>query len=84
MIVQEEVALQPPSPGVLRLTADGLRHLAKRAVDVVGALMALFLLWPVMVSIALLIKFTSRGPILFQQPGAAIGAGSSACSSSGR
>ena len=51
-----------------RLTADGLRHQSKRAVDMVGAFTALFLLWPVMVVVALLIKFTSRGPILFQQP----------------
>ena len=32
-----------------------------------AAITALFLLWPSMVVIALLIKFTSRGPVLFQQ-----------------
>ncbi len=59
VIAQEEV---------VRLTAEGLRHRVKRAVDVTGALVGLFLLWPVMVLIALLIKFTSRGPVMFQQP----------------
>jgi lipopolysaccharide/colanic/teichoic acid biosynthesis glycosyltransferase len=49
------------------MTAEGLRHLAKRAVDMAGALTGLILLWPVLVLIALLIKFTSPGPILFQQ-----------------
>ena len=69
LIGQDEVALQPALPWREdRLTADGLRHQAKRAVDMVGAFTALFLLWPVMVVVALLIKFTSRGPILFQQP----------------
>jgi lipopolysaccharide/colanic/teichoic acid biosynthesis glycosyltransferase len=50
-----------------RLTADGFRQRVKRGVDVAGAVTGLILLWPVMVLIALLIKFTSRGPILFQQ-----------------
>ena len=69
LIGQDEVALQPALPWREdRLTADGVRHQAKRAVDMVGAFTALFLLWPVMVVVALLIKFTSRGPILFQQP----------------
>jgi exopolysaccharide biosynthesis polyprenyl glycosylphosphotransferase len=70
-IAQEEAVLQGSLPIRLdqtdRLTAEGLRHLAKRTVDVVGALIGLFMLWPVMVLIALLIKFTSPGPILFQQ-----------------
>jgi lipopolysaccharide/colanic/teichoic acid biosynthesis glycosyltransferase len=68
---QEEVALPTSLPlridGNNTMTAEGLRHLAKRAVDVAGAMTGLILLWPVMVLIALLIKFTSPGPILFQQ-----------------
>ena len=67
-IIQDEVALQTPVPWRADwLTAEGLRHRAKRTVDVAGAITALFLLWPFMVVIALLIKFTSRGPVLFQQ-----------------
>jgi lipopolysaccharide/colanic/teichoic acid biosynthesis glycosyltransferase len=68
MIGEEELVLQTTFSGRADwLSAEGLRHRAKRAVDVAGALTALFLLWPVMVIVALLIKFTSRGPILFQQ-----------------
>src|SRR5262249_48910064 len=67
-ITQEEVSLHTSLPWEADLlTAEGLRHRAKRAVDVAGAITALVLLWPVMVVVALLIKFTSRGPILFQQ-----------------
>jgi lipopolysaccharide/colanic/teichoic acid biosynthesis glycosyltransferase len=64
---QEEVTLPTSLPLPDTMIAEGLRHLAKRAVDVAGALTGLVLLWPVMVLIALLIKFTSPGPILFQQ-----------------
>lgn len=49
------------------LTEGSLRYLVKRAVDVTGALVGLILLWPLMVIIALAIKFTSPGPVLFQQ-----------------
>ncbi len=67
-IAQEEVALSTSVPWRADwLTAEGFRQLVKRAIDVSGALTALFLLWWLMVLIALLIKFTSRGPILFQQ-----------------
>jgi lipopolysaccharide/colanic/teichoic acid biosynthesis glycosyltransferase len=68
-IAQDEVVF-PTSPRWRAdwLMAEGsLRHLVKRAVDVTGALVGLFLLWPVMMIIALAIKFTSPGPILFQQ-----------------
>lgn len=69
VIAQDEATLQAALPWRADwLTAEGLRHRAKRAVDVAGALTALALLWPVMVVVALAIKFTSRGPILFQQP----------------
>jgi lipopolysaccharide/colanic/teichoic acid biosynthesis glycosyltransferase len=67
-IAQDDVALQPPLPWRAEsLTAERLRHLVKRAVDVAGALTALILLWWLMVLIALQIKFTSRGPVIFQQ-----------------
>ena len=69
VIGQEDVALHATQPWRADwLTAEGLRHRAKRSVDIAGALTALALLWPVMVIVALLIRFTSRGPILFQQP----------------
>ena len=68
-MAQDEVVLKTP----IRWHADwmmaegGLRYMVKRTVDVTGALAGLILLWPVMVVIALAIKFTSPGPILFQQ-----------------
>ena len=66
-IAQEEAALETSLPWRADLTTEGFRHLVKRVMDVAGALIALVMLWWVMVLIALLIRFTSRGPILFQQ-----------------
>jgi lipopolysaccharide/colanic/teichoic acid biosynthesis glycosyltransferase len=40
----------------------------KRALDIVGALVALVLLSPLMLLVALAIKLTSRGPVIFRQP----------------
>jgi len=47
-----------PSPEVLAV---------KRAIDVVGALVLLVVLAPVMAGVAVAIKLTSRGPVLFAQ-----------------
>lgn len=45
----------------------------KRAMDIVGAIAALIVLSPVMVTVTILIKLTSRGPILFKQQRAGFG-----------
>ncbi|MHB1557178.1 MAG: sugar transferase [Isosphaeraceae bacterium] len=67
-IAQDQAALAVPVPWRGDwLTAEGFRQVVKRAIDVAGALTGLILLWPLMVVVALAIKFTSRGPILFQQ-----------------
>src|SRR4051812_12952189 len=50
-----------------RLSADGLGLLLKRVVDVVGASLGLLFLAPVMLTIALLIRLDSPGPVLFRQ-----------------
>jgi lipopolysaccharide/colanic/teichoic acid biosynthesis glycosyltransferase len=42
-------------------------RLTKRVIDIAGSLTALILLSPVFLAIALAIKLTSRGPILFKQ-----------------
>ena len=49
--------------------ADGktVARAVKRAIDIVGSLLALFLLSPLFVAISLAIKLTSKGPILFRQ-----------------
>ncbi len=50
-----------------RSATDIARAIAKRTLDVVVSLVMLALLAPVMAAVALLIKFTSRGPVLFRQ-----------------
>ena len=45
---------------------SGLQRIAKRLVDIVGATFGLILFTPIMIIIALLIKLTSCGPILFK------------------
>jgi lipopolysaccharide/colanic/teichoic acid biosynthesis glycosyltransferase len=68
-LAQDKVVLQtaPRWRTDLLVTEGSLRYMIKRTIDVMGALVGLILLWPVMVVIALAIKFTSPGPILFQQ-----------------
>lgn len=39
----------------------------KRLIDIIGSLFALTLLWPVFLAIAVLVKWTSKGPVLFRQ-----------------
>lgn len=39
----------------------------KRSLDIVGALFALSLLWPLMLATAVAVAMTSRGPIIFKQ-----------------
>ncbi|UQR65389.1 undecaprenyl-phosphate glucose phosphotransferase [Bradyrhizobium sp. C-145] len=39
----------------------------KRALDLVGAILALFVFAPVMLAVAMLIKLTSKGPVFFRQ-----------------
>jgi exopolysaccharide biosynthesis polyprenyl glycosylphosphotransferase len=46
---------------------NGRSGTLKRVVDVAGSVVALLLLSPVLLSIALLIKATSKGPVLFRQ-----------------
>jgi exopolysaccharide biosynthesis polyprenyl glycosylphosphotransferase len=42
-------------------------HMIKRCLDLVGSLLALILLLPAMLVIALAVKLTSKGPVLFKQ-----------------
>jgi exopolysaccharide biosynthesis polyprenyl glycosylphosphotransferase len=52
---------------VLKMVHDDYRQHLKRAFDIVGALCGLVLLSPLLLAVALLIKFTSEGPVLFRQ-----------------
>ena len=53
--------------GVWENRLTGWNAFAKRTLDVVGSLTGLIVLAPVLVGIALAIKFSSRGPILYRQ-----------------
>ncbi len=50
----------------VRCLGPELRGL-KRAVDIVVSLILLAVLWPVMLATAVLVKLTSRGPVIFRQ-----------------
>ena len=61
-------ALTPPQlQSRVRLGGVNIPLLAKRAVDLTGALVGLTLLTPVILVIALIIRLEGRGPILFRQ-----------------
>jgi len=49
--------------------ADGktIARAVKRGIDILGSLLALFLLSPLLIAISAAIKLTSKGPILFRQ-----------------
>lgn len=47
--------------------SKGIPFLLKRGMDFVGSLLGLIILLPVFLSIALAIKFTSKGPVFFKQ-----------------
>lgn len=46
---------------------DPVKATAKRAVDICGALVGIVLFSPIMLAVAILIKLTSPGPIIFKQ-----------------
>jgi exopolysaccharide biosynthesis polyprenyl glycosylphosphotransferase len=52
----------------LPVAADDHRLIVKRIIDLLGAVLGLVVLAPLFVVLAVLIKLTSRGPVLFAQP----------------
>ena len=56
-----------PGLNVQLMGATSMGAVCKRAVDVVGAIIGIVTLLPVFIACALVIKLTSRGPILYQQ-----------------
>ena len=52
---------------VLRDPHDEIRLLVKRATDILVAMVAIVLLFPIMLLVALLIRLTSPGPAIFRQ-----------------
>lgn len=54
-------------PDLVRSPMTGPGRHVKRAVDIVGSLLALIVLSPVFLAAALAVKLTSRGPVIFRQ-----------------
>jgi exopolysaccharide biosynthesis polyprenyl glycosylphosphotransferase len=54
--------------GVRRFGLTRSSAIVKRALDVLGALILIVVLSPVLLAIALAIRISSRGPVLFRQP----------------
>ena len=52
---------------VLKMVREDYRHRVKRVLDLAGALFGLVLCTPLFIIVAILIKATSKGPILFTQ-----------------
>jgi exopolysaccharide biosynthesis polyprenyl glycosylphosphotransferase len=52
----------------LPMRADDSRMIVKRGIDIAGATLAIVAVSPLLVMTALVVKFTSPGPVLFKQP----------------
>jgi exopolysaccharide biosynthesis polyprenyl glycosylphosphotransferase len=52
---------------ILKMVYDDYRKHVKRGIDIVGATSGMLLLSPLFLSVAALIKITSRGPVFFKQ-----------------
>ena len=74
-VFPDDLGTQNGGPADLSLYPDFLQgdqtkkaaRFIKRAIDIAGSLAALILLSPVLVAVAIAIKLTSKGPILFRQ-----------------
>jgi exopolysaccharide biosynthesis polyprenyl glycosylphosphotransferase len=64
-VLSEDVGVPLFEVGYPRL--DNTQQLMKRMLDVVGSLLGLILLSPLLLVVALAIKLTSEGPVLFRQ-----------------
>ena len=51
----------------MQVAPDGHRIAIKRAIDIVGAVIGLIVLAPLMLVVAIAIKLTSRGPVIYAQ-----------------
>lgn len=66
--LQSGLAMTAPALGLLSMDRPRRLHLAgKRVFDVLVAVAALLLLGPLLIGLALAIKATSKGPVLFRQ-----------------
>lgn len=56
-----------PALSVSNLLASPWRRAVKRSFDLVVTLLGLALIWPLLLALALLVKFSSRGPVFYSQ-----------------
>jgi putative colanic acid biosynthesis UDP-glucose lipid carrier transferase len=56
-----------PALSIYDTPFDGTRGLIKRAMDIVMASIALLMIWPLLAAIAVGVKLSSKGPVLFKQ-----------------
>jgi len=56
-----------PLIGIKETSIRGWNLAIKRAIDIVGSILVLLLLWPFFALVALLIKLDSPGPVIFKQ-----------------
>jgi exopolysaccharide biosynthesis polyprenyl glycosylphosphotransferase len=67
-LARPHVDVDTAHPGVtMKVVCDDYRSVVKRAIDIVGAGLGLLALSPVLVGIALAVKLTSAGPVLYRQ-----------------
>ncbi len=52
---------------ILKMVREDYRHRIKRGLDIAGALFGLIVCAPLFLAVAILIKSTSKGPVLFRQ-----------------
>jgi lipopolysaccharide/colanic/teichoic acid biosynthesis glycosyltransferase len=64
--VRQHDAVDVPDPGAYPATSDGYDRL-KRGVDIVGAVTLGITLMPVMIAVAVAVRTSSPGPIIFRQ-----------------
>ncbi len=67
-VAKRRSALEHDGSVVLHMVHNDSRRHLKRALDITGALAGLILLSPVLLAVALAVKLTSKGPVLFRQP----------------
>jgi lipopolysaccharide/colanic/teichoic acid biosynthesis glycosyltransferase len=60
-----DAKLHPDMPG--RSDKGRVSRIIKRMIDILGSLAALVVLFPIFMAIALVVKFTSKGPVFFRQ-----------------
>lgn len=65
--VDIQTIAQVPLIELKRTPLDGWARILKRSIDIIGSIVAIVIFSPLMIIIAILIKSTSKGPVIFTQ-----------------